>query len=110
MHPAVLAYNDALKAFIQKIHHADFEQMKPEEYVSYTDAWLTDQFIKASLDPSSRGYGEACILMKKSKKIKIKESVHSKKSPGPLVILKSDGSLETLYPTRFIEPLFSKGD
>lgn len=107
-HGAVLAFNEALRAFVKKTNNISFVELSAQDYIIYTDAWLTDQFIRASLDESHLGHKEALILMKKHSKTRLKESYVSKKSPGPLLVLKKDQGLDTLYPKSISSVLFTK--
>jgi hypothetical protein len=83
--------------------------MGPKEYIHYTDAWLTQEFLEASYNPSSPGFLEAQILTKKGKKQPAVKFVKSKQAALiPLIVLKKNQTLESLVPVDIDKGLFAK--
>ena len=83
--------------------------MGPAEYIHYTDAWLTQEFLQASYSPSSPGFLEALILTKKGEKQPAVKFIRSKQTALiPLIVLKKNQTLESLVPVDIDKGLFSQ--
>lgn len=107
-HRGVLAYNLALKEFIEKIPTPNFISMPASEYIKYTDAWLIEKFMQASFEREHPAHKEALVLMSKSQKLDKKPADVAKKMPGLLHVVKKNGVLETFSPKHIENSLFLK--
>jgi hypothetical protein len=98
-HPAVLAYNQALKTFIKEALPIDLKKVDPETYVTYTDAWVSNLFLKASIDPSAKGHEAAKILTKKEPKKRTDElKKEGSKDSKSLYLIKQSGECVAIKP------------
>lgn len=98
-HETVLSYNHALKEFVKALEITSFNGLSAEDYITYTDAWLTDLFIKASFDKTNPGYKWASILTKQTSKEMTKKHEVIVKNPGPLLVLSKEGALGLKHPS-----------
>jgi HD superfamily phosphohydrolase len=98
-HETVLFYNHALKEFVKAENIEPLDILTANAYIQLTDATLTDRFMKASFDTSSKGHTWAQYLTKQKAKPKGLSHQVKVKTPGPLLVLTKEGELEIKHPT-----------
>jgi hypothetical protein len=98
-HRAVMSYNKALKSFMKEALDVDLAKINPENYISYTDAWVSNLFLKASVDPSAKGHLDALILTKKAPRPSIsEEKAHAISDLKSLYLIKQSGECIAIKP------------
>lgn len=98
-HRAVLSYNGALKNFMKEALEVDLSKVDPEQYIAYTDAWVSNLFLKASVDDTAKGHDAALILTKKAPRCMPKEVKTSDiKEIKSLYVIRQNGECIAIKP------------